>query len=66
MSEKKKYGRICMDGVSGYCVPFKMIGQTIQDELDASDDMEIPGNMSVEIVMLSDEDYDSAPEFEGW
>ena len=62
MSEKKKYGQIYLDGVPGYCLPLHMFG-ALTDELECCD---IGEGFEVKVCEMTDEEFDNAPEFEGW
>lgn len=62
MSEKKKYGQIFMDGVPGYCLPLAMFGE-LTHELESC---EVGAGFQVNVIEMTDEEHDNAPEFEGW
>lgn len=60
--QKIKVAQLYLDGVPGYCVPMAVAGALIQDELESLED----GLLSVKIVEMTQEQFDNAPEFEGW
>ena len=57
------YVKIDHNGIGGYIQPIKNIETAINGEMDGA---EVGNKWTLEIIEMSDEDYNKLPEFEGY
>lgn len=63
MEMKKKYVKISLDDLGHYIQPLETVHMAIEGELDGAEVGEV---WTLEIIEMTEEDYELLPEFEGW
>jgi len=61
----KRFVQITLDGGGSYLQPIEKILDAIEAEFDGHEYCEVGTKWTLEIVEMTQEDYDKLPEFEG-
>lgn len=62
----KRFVKISMDSGNSYLRPIENIRDAIDIEFDAPEYFEVGDKFILEIIDMTQEDYEKLPEFEGW
>lgn len=62
-TEKKKYVQVSLDGMIGYTQPLSAVSTAIEADFDCA---ELGTKLTLELVEMTEEQFENLPEFDGW